>query len=802
MGVGTIESRIGSATRQLREHVATPVYREGYALILSAGLAAALGLVYWVVAARAYSPDDVGLNSAVISTMLLLASIAQLNLGGGLIRFVPGAGRSTMRLVGWSYAISTVGAALLASGFLGVVRLLQPEASVVDSGIAFAVSFVAATTAWCVFNLQDAVLTGLRRAIWVPVDNALFAVAKLGLLVLFATILPKFGIFASWTLAAVVAVVGINVIIVRKLIPAHIANSAGSNAAPKPRTMARFVAADYVGGLAWIVSITLIPIAITERLGGAENAYYSLAWVMAFPLYMLSSNTATSLVVSVVSDDAHRHDYAHRVFRQTARLVVPGAVILALGAPYFLRLFGEEYAEEGTLTLRLLALSAVPAMVTILYTAVWRAERRLSLLASVRVVQFGAVVLVSLPLIEPLGIVGPAITWLVVQTLAALILLAVSPRVLVGGHSRPPHHARRIFALRNAAERAGLLDLSHRALGRADARRRRAHADLVVPAVLERVPADAVGSSPASWVALELLVGVTDKSVVLVGEAGAGPKAVVKLATSPSASRTLAREAAALRELAADTRLDELRSLLPVALASGEIGNEYYLVESVLHGVGTSRSPEHDAGPYGFLELLAQPIDALHRLTGVERTVDESQLAIWLDLPIEVLERHIAAHGPASWQATALANLEAELRRSLLGRAVTVGRTHGDYAPGNILLAHHGRAVAGILDWELSSSDGISALDHTHLALTSNALLRRREIGEVVTRALDERLEAPDRAFLDGACSALCPGVPVRALVLLDWLRHATDVLVTSEQYADKRIWTALNVDPVLAELA
>src|SRR4029079_10368195 len=103
-GGGTIESRIGNATRQLREHVATPVYREGYALVMSAGVAGGLGLVYWVVAARSYSPEDVGVNSAVISTMLLLSSIAQLNLSAGLIRFIPAAGASKRRLLAWAVA--------------------------------------------------------------------------------------------------------------------------------------------------------------------------------------------------------------------------------------------------------------------------------------------------------------------------------------------------------------------------------------------------------------------------------------------------------------------------------------------------------------------------------------------------------------------------------------------------------------------------------------------------------------------------------------------------------------------------
>ena len=504
MGVGTIESKIGNATRQIREHVAMPVYREGYALILSAGVAAVLGLVYWIVAARSYSPEDVGLNSALIATMLLLSSIAQLNLSGGLIRFIPGAGKSTMRLVGWSYGISIACTVLLVSGFLVFLRLVKPGASLVDSGPKLALWFVVSTAAWTVFNLQDAVLTGLRRAIWVPVDNTLHAVTKLGLLVGFAAILPKFGIFASWTVAVVIAVLAINAVIVRKLIPAHSERSTGSDAMPTAGAMARFVGADYVGAIAWVISITVIPIAITERLGGSANAFYSLAWVMAFPLYTVASNTAASLVVSVVSDDVHRYDYSHRVFRQTARLVIPGAIILVLGAPYFLRLFGEEYAEEATTTLRLFALSAVPAMVTTLYVAVWRAERRLVLLASVRTVQFGIVALISLALIEPVGINGPAVTWLVVQSLAAVVLFAVSPRVLLGDDSRPPRHSRRTFALRNAAARTGLLSLSHRAAGWAGGRGRRDHAEVTLPAVLERLPADGFGSSSRTWEQLEL----------------------------------------------------------------------------------------------------------------------------------------------------------------------------------------------------------------------------------------------------------------------------------------------------------
>ena len=215
-------SRFGRELRRFGSHVRTPVYREGYALVLSAGLAAGLGFVYWIIAAHAYDPDVVGLNAAAISTMMLVSGVAQLNLIGGLLRFVPGAGPSTWRLVGWSYAISLVVAVAASVAFFVIARAWVPSLEFLSSDDGFALWFVLATMVWCIFNLQDAVLTGLRRAVWVPVDNVLFAVVKIVLLVVLAGFLPRFGIFASWTFALVLSVLAINALLVFRLIPQHI----------------------------------------------------------------------------------------------------------------------------------------------------------------------------------------------------------------------------------------------------------------------------------------------------------------------------------------------------------------------------------------------------------------------------------------------------------------------------------------------------------------------------------------------------------------------------------------------------
>ena len=87
----------------LMAHLRTPLYRNGYALLLSGFTSAGLGMVFWWLAARSYPAPTVGLNSAAISAMMLLSGVSQLSLTGALVRFVPVSGKAAHRLIGHAY---------------------------------------------------------------------------------------------------------------------------------------------------------------------------------------------------------------------------------------------------------------------------------------------------------------------------------------------------------------------------------------------------------------------------------------------------------------------------------------------------------------------------------------------------------------------------------------------------------------------------------------------------------------------------------------------------------------------------
>src|SRR5437870_7592368 len=188
---------LGSISRFIA-HARVPLYRNAYAWMVSTAISSALGIVYWFMAARYYPAENVGLSATIISTVIFLSGISQLNLTSMLIRFIPNAGPATHRLIRYSYVIAIIVTAVVGILVISVIHPWSADLARISPYSQFGLYFVGATVMWSIFTMQDSVLTGLRDAIWVPIENVSYAIAKIILLVLFAMAWPEFGIFASW----------------------------------------------------------------------------------------------------------------------------------------------------------------------------------------------------------------------------------------------------------------------------------------------------------------------------------------------------------------------------------------------------------------------------------------------------------------------------------------------------------------------------------------------------------------------------------------------------------------------------
>ncbi len=424
---GLVGSSLG---KRLVAHLQAPLFRNAYALLLSGIASSGLGMVYWMLAARLYSPKIVGINSVAIAVMMLLSGISQMSMNSALIRFIPQMGSWTKQLILICYGVSVTVAMVVGLVYLAGLSYWTPVLVPYLSQPLNALIFIGATASWSIYALQDSVLAGLRQSIWVPVENILGALLKIGLLLLLLTVLPVYGIFSAWLLPVLLSNLPVNYFIFRWFLPKHVQQSTAV-VPPSVATISRYVLGNYVGTLGYLGYTTLLPILVTALVGPSANAYFYMAWMLAAALQLVANNLTTSLTVEGAWEETKFHGYCFHVLKQAFMLVTPLVVLFLVGAPWLLQIFGADYAQEGTPLLRLLALSALPNVIVMLQLSIARVRNKTYTVIWVQGVLCLSLVGLSYALLPRFGIVGVGWAALIAQSTVAALALAIDMRSFV-----------------------------------------------------------------------------------------------------------------------------------------------------------------------------------------------------------------------------------------------------------------------------------------------------------------------------------------------------------------------------------
>jgi O-antigen/teichoic acid export membrane protein len=386
-----------------------PTYRGGYALVVNTAGTTAFGLAYWAVAARLYDRQVLGRGAALVSALILVSSVAQLNLASALPRFLPQAGRSARRLIACGYGASSVAALAVGVAFVTVLPRLSSPWHFVGQSATLAAAFVGAAIVWGVFALEDAALTGLRHATVVPLENTAYGVCKLLLLAGAASLLPSAGIFFSWVVPLAVIVPAINWLIFRRYLADPVAAPPASPL--RGREVVRFASVDYLGTLLGQACGNLLPLVVLSTLGAAADGSFFVAWTIAAGLTMVATNFATSMLVEGATAPHRLAELTRGVLARCALAVVPGAAVLAVAARPILSIYGAGYAAQTSFLLALLAVAALPNSFLQVAIAIDRITGRVGRATWSRLALAVLVLGGGWALTKHLGIDGAALAW-------------------------------------------------------------------------------------------------------------------------------------------------------------------------------------------------------------------------------------------------------------------------------------------------------------------------------------------------------------------------------------------------------
>jgi O-antigen/teichoic acid export membrane protein len=349
------------------------LYRNAVYLILNNVVGQATGFFFWMAAARLYSTEAVGMASAAIAAMTLLATLSTMGLDFSLIRFLPGAGKQARDMINTCFTISGV------------------------ASIALAFVFIAGLGFW------SPALISIRQH---PIFLSIFVISVA------ASTLNAFS-QQTVSLAVVISLLSITKI------------EAGYYPLPIVKKemlsdMARFSFTNYIANLILSIPILIFPMMVVNLVGAEQNAYFYIGWALGFILFMIPS----SLSISLFAEGSHHRDKLSQEIVRSLKLVmlilIPAMILMLVVGDKLLLLFGRAYSENATNLLRILAFSALPYAVNQIYFSMKRVEMQMRIVIILSL--FMAVVTLGLSwvLLPRMGITGIGIAWLVSQGMVAI----------------------------------------------------------------------------------------------------------------------------------------------------------------------------------------------------------------------------------------------------------------------------------------------------------------------------------------------------------------------------------------------
>lgn len=418
-----VDTRETGKQRLKRLRVGRGLELNALSLMVASVITALVGVFFWAVATKAPAAE-VGRSSAIITTATLLSALASQNVGLLISRFLPGAGPRSKKLVLVGYAAASGVALLLGAGFV-----LFWHSSLFASDLERYL-FPVFTMILSLFVLQDWVLIGLRASTWVPLEQLLFALVKLGLLVVFIALFPVGGIVLSWVVPAGIAVLIVSSIVLFRALPRRPPPEPGAAQLPGRRGLTIIFFSEYATGIMTVAVPMALPLIIVAQLGTESNAYYALPWMLSEAFNMLLWNISSSYMVEASNDGPKAAALLRRTIRLNLLIGGLGVPFMLIGAPWLLTFLGGAYAAEGSTVLRILACAIPFLVITSLYSTTARVRQQMGRVVAI---QLGASVLtigLALILIREMGINGVALSYLIAEVLCAVIVFIPLIRIL------------------------------------------------------------------------------------------------------------------------------------------------------------------------------------------------------------------------------------------------------------------------------------------------------------------------------------------------------------------------------------
>lgn len=330
--------------------------QNSFFIMLSTTTMGVLGFLFWLVSARLFPVDQIGVATTLISAANLLAYVSLLGFDTTLITSLPGSRHQGADIDSAVLLVATA-ATVVGFGYIVIVPAFTPELAFVRSSIPMLGGFVVLTAFTAVNLITDSAFIAYRAARYnFLIDGIVQGGTKLAA-VLAVVGLGSYGLFLASGVAAMLAfLASVALLALRFSYRPRLRIRFGA-----VRAAYRVSAANYLANLFNILPIMALPLIVLNGRGSEDAGYFFVAFQVANLLYAVTYAVSQSLLAEGSHADTQLRGLARRSAKVQAALILPAAAgLMAIAAP-LLRVFGGEYRNHAFVPLLVFA-AAAPAV--------------------------------------------------------------------------------------------------------------------------------------------------------------------------------------------------------------------------------------------------------------------------------------------------------------------------------------------------------------------------------------------------------------------------------------------------------
>ncbi len=382
--------------------------------ILTTGIMSGLGFVFWLIIARYFPVDQVGIAVTLISIMSMISVLGLAGFDTAIIRFLSNSDNKNANLNTSIIIVSTF-SFTLATLFLFLVKHISPELLFIRENTLIGIAFIT----FCVFAtinlLTDAIFLAFRKTKYTLVISAIFSFIKMFLPFFFISY-GAFGIFVAASISQIIGSVLSILLLIKKFDyrPSFFINISAL------RNVWKYSTGNYTADILYFLPIAVLPVIITNGIGPDKSAYYYMVMMIIGLLYIIPTSVTRSLFAEGSFDKGSIQKNVKSAIKHTTLMLTPAIAMLLLGGNFLLSLFGHEYSTGGVTFLYIMTLSSVLVSAFALYGSLFRLTHNISALIFRNITYSVSTIGLTYALL-PYGLTGIGIAYATGTTLATLV---------------------------------------------------------------------------------------------------------------------------------------------------------------------------------------------------------------------------------------------------------------------------------------------------------------------------------------------------------------------------------------------